>query len=112
MVLSLHIDPLEMTIISFGGEETDALVSFPEQRDAKTLTGFTVSRAESKAYPNFTDPEPIDALTNMARKYPDFSGYYRYETGHMLVTLEISVAIVQLLQGLGNLAARKIDHRK
>lgn len=80
MVLSLHIDPLEMTIISFGGEETDALVSFPEQRDAKTLTGFTVSRAESKAYPNFTDPEPIDALTNMARKYPDFSGYYRYET--------------------------------
>ena len=39
-------------------------------------------------------------------------GYYRYDTAVMLVTLVFIVAIVQLLQGLGNLAARKIDHRK
>ncbi|MGM9661408.1 MAG: methionine ABC transporter permease [Faecousia sp.] len=39
-------------------------------------------------------------------------GYYRYDTGVMLVTLVFIVAIVQLLQGLGNLTARKIDHRK
>lgn len=39
-------------------------------------------------------------------------GYYRYDTPVMLVTLVFIVAIVQLLQGLGNLAARKIDHRK
>ena len=39
-------------------------------------------------------------------------GYYRYDTGVMLVTLVFIVAIVQLLQGLGNLAARKIDHRR
>ena len=39
-------------------------------------------------------------------------GYYRYDTGVMLVTLVIIVAIVQLLQGLGNFTARKIDHRK
>lgn len=39
-------------------------------------------------------------------------GYYRYDTGVMLVTLVFIVAIVQLLQGLGTLAARKIDHRK
>ena len=39
-------------------------------------------------------------------------GYYRYDTGVMLVTLVLIVAIVQLLQGLGNLAARKIDHRR
>ena len=38
--------------------------------------------------------------------------YYRYDTGVMLVTLVFIVAIVQLLQGLGNLAARKIDHRR
>ena len=38
-------------------------------------------------------------------------GYYRYDTGVMLVTLVFIVAIVQLLQGLGNLSARKIDHR-
>ena len=39
-------------------------------------------------------------------------GYYRYDTGVILVTLVFIVAIVQLLQGLGNLAARKIDHRR
>ena len=39
-------------------------------------------------------------------------GYYRYDTGVMLVTLVFIVAIVQLLQGLGNLAARNIDHRR
>ncbi len=39
-------------------------------------------------------------------------GYYRYETGVMLVTLIFIVALVQLLQGTGMLLARKFDHRK
>ena len=39
-------------------------------------------------------------------------GSSRYDTGVMLVTLVFIVAIVQLLQGLGNLTARKIDHRR
>lgn len=39
-------------------------------------------------------------------------GYYRYETGVMLVTLVCIVALVQLLQGLGMLLARKLDHRR
>ena len=47
-------------------------------------------------------------LGDIALRY----GYYRYDTGVMLVTLVFIVAIVQLLQGMGNLAARKIDHRK
>ena len=38
-------------------------------------------------------------------------GYYRYETGVMLVTLIFIVAIVQLMQGIGTLAAKKLDHR-
>lgn len=39
-------------------------------------------------------------------------GYYRYEAGVMFVTLIFIVAIVQLMQGLGMLAAKKLDHRK
>ena len=39
-------------------------------------------------------------------------GYYRYETGIMLITLVFIVAIVQLLQGLGMLIERKTDHRR
>lgn len=39
-------------------------------------------------------------------------GYYRYETGVMFVTLAFIVALVQILQALGMLLAKKLDHRK
>lgn len=39
-------------------------------------------------------------------------GYYRYETGVMFVTLVFIVALVQILQALGMLLARKLDHRR
>lgn len=38
-------------------------------------------------------------------------GYYRYETGMMMVTLVILVALVQLLQLIGTKIAKKIDRR-
>lgn len=38
-------------------------------------------------------------------------GYYRYDTGVMLITLIFIVAIVQFLQIMGNLAAKRMDHR-
>lgn len=38
-------------------------------------------------------------------------GYYRYDTGVMLVTLVFIIAIVQIMQGLGSFAAQKMDHR-
>lgn len=38
-------------------------------------------------------------------------GYYRYETGTMLITLVFIIAIVQIMQGLGSFAAKKLDHR-
>lgn len=39
-------------------------------------------------------------------------GYYRYETGIMIVTIVFIVAIVQFLQWLGMHATRKADHRR
>lgn len=79
-VLHLELAPLQLMIISFGGEEADALVPTPCGHQRTTLGGFTVTKAESKAYPAFSDPVQMDTLTNMGRLYPDFSGYYRYET--------------------------------
>ena len=38
-------------------------------------------------------------------------GYYRYDTGIMLVTLAFIIAIVQIMQGVGSFAAKKLDHR-
>ncbi len=92
-VLSLEIAPLELKIISFGGEEKDHLSTFPTGNGEKVLSGFTVSRTGAKDYPHFTEPEPIDTLTNMARRYPDFSGYYRYETS---VTLNGNESVLMI----------------
>lgn len=39
-------------------------------------------------------------------------GYYRYETGVMIVTVVILVVLVQILQGVGMGLAGKLDHRK
>ena len=38
-------------------------------------------------------------------------GYYRYDTGVMLVTLVFIVAIVQLMQGVGMFLSKRLDHR-
>ncbi len=79
-VLQVSLAPLQLMIISFGGEKRNAALPFPCGARKKELSGFTVTRAESKAYPAFTDPVRMETLTNMGRIYPDFSGYFRYET--------------------------------
>lgn len=38
-------------------------------------------------------------------------GYYRYQTGVMLITVAILVLLVQGTQGLGDLLSRKVDRR-
>ena len=38
-------------------------------------------------------------------------GYYRYDTVVMLITLVFIVAIVQLMQYIGTLLAKRMDHR-
>lgn len=38
-------------------------------------------------------------------------GYYRYETGIMIITIVILVVLVQILQGLGMAISRKLDHK-
>ncbi len=39
-------------------------------------------------------------------------GYHRYQTDVLLLTLVILIALVQIIQALGNSLAKKIDHRK
>ena len=39
-------------------------------------------------------------------------GYYRWQTGIMLLTVAVLVVLMQLLQGIGNLLSKKIDRRK
>lgn len=39
-------------------------------------------------------------------------GYYRYQTDVMIVTIVILVILVQILQGLGMMISKKLDHRR
>lgn len=39
-------------------------------------------------------------------------GYYRYQSDVMIVTIVILVILVQILQGLGMMISKKLDHRR
>ncbi len=39
-------------------------------------------------------------------------GYYRYETGVMIVTVAVLVVLMQVLQWAGMLISKKIDRRR
>ena len=92
------------------GAKTGTIVTKVLIGEARTslLVGATIVLGTVLGYSAVAGVIGGGGLGDIAIRY----GYYRYDTGVMLVTLVFIVAIVQLLQGLGNLAARKIDHRK
>ncbi len=72
------------------------------------LTGGTIVLGTVLGYSAMAGIVGGGGLGDIAIRY----GYYRYEAGVMFVTLIFIVAIVQLMQGIGMLAAKKLDHRK
>ena len=92
------------------GAKTGTIVRKVLIGEARTslLVGATIVLGTVLGYSAMAGVIGGGGLGDIAIRY----GYYRYDTGVMLVTLVFIVAIVQLLQGLGNLAARKIDHRR
>lgn len=82
MTISLRIEPLELTVLFF--EETEPAFAVPEPpvSDGEIeLTEFQVSRAAAKDYPQFEDSETLQApFAGMQIQYPNFSGWYAYET--------------------------------
>ncbi|MDY3225226.1 MAG: methionine ABC transporter permease [Candidatus Faecousia sp.] len=92
------------------GAKTGTIVRKVLIGEARTslLVGATIVLGTVLGYSAMAGVVGGGGLGDIAIRY----GYYRYDTGVMLVTLVFIVAIVQLLQGLGNLTARKIDHRR
>lgn len=72
------------------------------------LTGGTIVLGTVLGYSAMAGIVGGGGLGDIAIRY----GYYRYEAGVMFVTLIFIVAIVQLMQGIGMLIAKKLDHRK
>jgi D-methionine transport system permease protein len=71
------------------------------------LVGVTIVLGTVLGYSAMAGVVGGGGLGDIAIRY----GYYRYDTGVMLVTLVFIVAIVQLMQGAGMFAAKKLDHR-
>lgn len=92
------------------GATTSTIVCKVLIGEARTslLTGATIVMGTVLGYSAMAGVVGGGGLGDIAIRY----GYYRYETGIMLVTLVFIVAIVQLMQGIGTVAARTLDHRK
>lgn len=91
------------------GAKTGTIVCKVLIGEARTslLTGITIVLGTVLGYSAMAGVVGGGGLGDIAIPY----GYYRYDTGVMLVTLIFIVAIVQLMQGIGTLTAKKFDHR-
>ena len=71
------------------------------------LVGMTIVLGTVLGYSAMAGVVGGGGLGDIAIRY----GYYRYDTPVMLVTLVFIVAIVQVMQMIGTLVAKKLDHR-
>lgn len=79
-ILKLTLAPCQSMVILFADIDSEVSIS-PWQESSKIpLNGtWEMSLAESKEYPVFKEKQKIETFENVGRKYPDFSGYIRYE---------------------------------
>lgn len=71
------------------------------------LVGVTIVLGTVLGYSAMAGVVGGGGLGDIAIRY----GYYRYETDIMWITIIILVLLVQLLQGIGMLLSKKLDHR-
>lgn len=92
------------------GAKTKTIVLKVLIGEARTslLVGVTIVLGTVLGYSAMAGIVGGGGLGDIAIRY----GYYRYEAGVMLVTLVFIVILVQLMQGLGMLLAKKLDHRR
>jgi D-methionine transport system permease protein len=72
------------------------------------LVGVTIALGTILGYSAMAGVVGGGGLGDIAIRY----GYYRYETGIMLITIVILVVLVQILQGLGMALSRNMDRRR
>jgi len=91
------------------GAKTGTIVLKVLISEARTslLVGVTIVLGTVLGYSAMAGVVGGGGLGDIAIRY----GYYRYDTPVMLVTLVFIVAIVQLMQFVGTLLAKRMDHR-
>lgn len=91
------------------GAKTRTIVTKVLIGEARTslLVGVTIVLGTVLGYSAMAGVVGGGGLGDIAIRY----GYYRYETGIMMVTLVFIIAIVQLMQIVGTFVAKLLDHR-
>ena len=72
------------------------------------LVGITIALGTILGYSAMAGVVGGGGLGDIAIRY----GYYRYETGVMIITVVVLVLLMQILQWLGMLLSRKVDRRR
>lgn len=72
------------------------------------LVGVTIAVGTIFGYSAMAGVVGGGGLGDIAIRY----GYYRYETGIMIVTIIILVVLVQILQGFGMMLSKRLDWRR
>lgn len=72
------------------------------------LVGVTIAVGTILGYSAMAGVVGGGGLGDIAIRY----GYYRYETGIMIVTIIVLVILVQILQGIGMMVSKKLDRRQ
>lgn len=72
------------------------------------LVGVTIAIGTILGYSAMAGVVGGGGLGDIAIRY----GYYRYQTGIMIVTIVVLVLLVQILQGLGMMFSKKLDKRR
>lgn len=71
------------------------------------IVGLTIATGTILGYSAMAGVVGGGGLGEIAIRY----GYYRYQTDIMLVTIVLLIALVQIFQGIGMMASRKLDKR-
>lgn len=72
------------------------------------ITGATIATATILGYSAMAGTVGGGGLGDIAIRY----GYYRYESGIMIVTVILLILLVQIFQTIGTLIAKRLDKRK
>lgn len=95
--------------ISMGASKRSivAKVLVPEAK-ISLLIGVTISLGTILGYSAMAGVVGGGGLGDIAIRY----GYYRYETGVMVITVVVLVLLMQLLQWIGNILSKRLDRRR
>lgn len=104
-----EVDPGVIEAARSMGAGTGTIITKVLLGEARTslLVGVTISLGTILGYSAMAGVLGGGGLGDIAIRY----GYYRYQSDIMWITVILLVILVQILQGLGMLVSRKMDHK-